>query len=130
MAKRIRIKETELYKSGPGFKAANGSAIAHYGQRTIDGIGDQYQPVNITAQVANAKSTLGSVHQMLKAGNRVHFETGNCFIEQISTGMRTKIVERNGTFEVGVWVPRRRVRMDSQPNEPQSGQGVIRQDGE
>ena len=46
------------------------------------------------------------VNQMLKAGNRVHFEIGNCYIENLRTGMRTEIQEKNGTFEVGIWVPK------------------------
>ena len=58
-----------------------------------------------TAQVANVKTTLGSVYQMLKAGNRVHFELGNCYIEHIGTGRTTRIEEKHGTFEVGIWVP-------------------------
>ena len=64
----------------------------------------------LVAQVADVKSTLGSVHQMLRAGNSVHFESGNCYIEHVSTGKRTSIEEKNGTFEVGVWVPKSCVR--------------------
>ena len=60
----------------------------------------------MTAQVADVKTTLGSVNQMLKAGNRVHFETGNCYVEHVRTGVRTEIQEKNGTFEVGIWVPK------------------------
>ena len=95
-----------MSQKGPGFRAANGSAIKHYGQKTLEGIGDHYQPLNMTAQVADVKTTLGSVNQMLKAGNRVHFETGNCYVESIRTGRRTKIEEEGGTFEVGIWVPK------------------------
>ena len=69
-------------------------------------MGDQYQLLNMTAQIADVSNTLGSVHQMIKAGNRVHFESGLCYIEHIRTGKRTPIVEKNGTFEVGIWVPR------------------------
>ena len=43
---------------------------------------------------------------MLRAGNSVHFESGNCYIEHLPTGKRTSIEEKNGTFEVGVWVPK------------------------
>ena len=43
---------------------------------------------------------------MIRAGNRVHFESGLCYIEHIKTGKRTPILEKNGTFEVGIWVPR------------------------
>ena len=97
--------QTEMSKKGPGFRAANGSAIKHYGQKTLEGIGDQYQPLSMTAQVAEVKTTLGSVNQMLKAGNRVHFETGNCYIQDVRTGKKTKVEEKGGTFEVGIWVP-------------------------
>ena len=70
------------------------------------GVGDNYQPLNMTAQVADVKATLGSVNQMLKAGNKVHFETGNCYIQHIRTGKKTRIEEKNGAFEVGIWVPK------------------------
>ena len=43
---------------------------------------------------------------MLKAGNRVHFEPDNCHVEHIRTGTITPIAEVNGTFELGVWVPK------------------------
>ena len=59
----------------------------------------------MTAQVADVKTTLGSVNQMLKAGNIVHFETGNCYVEDARTGRRTRADEKGGTFEVGIWVP-------------------------
>ena len=59
----------------------------------------------MTAQVAEVKTTLGSVNQMLKAGNRVHFETGNCYIQDVRTGKKTRMEEKGGTFEVGIWVP-------------------------
>ena len=43
---------------------------------------------------------------MVRAGNRVHFETGNCYIEHVVTGARTPIEEKKGTYEVGIWIPR------------------------
>ena len=105
VAKYFNTVQTEMSQKGPGFRAANGSPIKHYGQKTLQGIGDQFQPLSITAQVADVKTMLGSVNQMLKAGNRVHFETGNCYIEEIRTGRRTIMDEKGGTFEVGIWVP-------------------------
>ena len=39
----------------------------------------------------------------------MHFEPGKCYIEHLSTGKKTKIEEKQGTFEVGVWVPQSRV---------------------
>ena len=111
VAKHFRTVETEMSRRGPGFRAANGSPIKHYGQKTLKGMGDQFQPLNMTAQVADVKTTLGSVNQMLKAGNIVHFENGNCYVECVRTGRRTKVEEKGGTFEVGIWVP---AAMDNQ----------------
>ena len=58
------------------------------------------------AQVAGVKSALVSVHRLLEAGNRVHFEPGNCYVEHIKSKIRTDITERNGAFEVGFWIPK------------------------
>ena len=106
VASQFETIETETSRNGPGFRAANGSAIEHYGQRTLKGANDQYQPVSMTAQVADVKTTLGSVYKMLKSGNRVHFEPGNCYIENVNTGHKTNIVEKGSTFEIGIWVPK------------------------
>ena len=113
VGKHFAVKQTNLSINGPGFRAANGSAIAHHGQREIKGVDDQYGPIGLIAQVADVKSTLGSVNQMLKAGNRVHFESGNCYIESVRTGKRIPIAEKNGTFELGVWVPKSREQLPS-----------------
>ena len=106
VANHFALVETDLSKSGPGFKAANGSPIKHFGQRTIKGVGDQFQLLHLTAQIADVKNTLGSVHQMVRAGNCVHFESGNCYVQHKQSGHRTPIEEKNGTFEIGIWVPK------------------------
>ena len=100
------LQETESSKSGSGFRAANGTHIAHHGQRRIVGLGDQWNQMGITAQVAEVKTPLGSVHQMINAGNAVHLEKGNCYLQNLRTGSKIRIEERNGTFELGMWVPK------------------------
>ena len=67
---------------------------------------DEYRPLNMTAQVAGVKNTLMSVYQVVLAGNAVHFESGNSYIENTWTGNRTPIIERHGSYEVGLWVPK------------------------
>ena len=106
MARGVNMVHTESSRRGPGFRAATGTPIDHYGQRAIAGWGDDYKPISITAQVADVKSCLGSVHQMVRAGNKVHVEAGNCYIEHIATGARTPIEEKRGTYEIGIWIPR------------------------
>ena len=107
-AQGVKMVHTESSRNGPGFRAANGTPIEHFGQKAITGWGDNYKPISITAQVADVKSCLGSVHQMVRAGNKVHFEAGNCYIEHIATGAKTPIEEKKGTYEIGIWIPKPR----------------------
>ena len=97
VANYFNTVETEASRNGPGFRAANGSPIKHYGKKAIKGISDEYQPLNITAQVADVRTMLGSVYQIMRAGNRVHFEKGNCYVENTNKGRKTKIQEKDGT---------------------------------
>ena len=105
VARFFPVEETERSKAGAGYLAANNSVIHHYGMRRMKGQSDNYRPMSMIAQVADVKSTLVSVHRLLEAGNRVHFEQGNCYVEHVTTKRRTDIIERNGAFEVGFWVP-------------------------
>ena len=106
VARYFPLEETERSRAGAGYLAANNSVIKHYGMRRLTGQSDVYRPMSMVAQVADVKSTLVSVHRLLEAGNRVHFEPGDCYVEHIRSGVRTDIIERNGAFEVGFWVPR------------------------
>ena len=108
----FKLTQTELSKTGPGFNAANGSHIEHYGQRKIRGMSDEYRSMTMTAQVADVRNTLMSVYQILLAGHSVHFERGNCYIKNQRTGNRNPIVEKQGSFEIGLWVPKSKNRVE------------------
>ena len=43
---------------------------------------------------------------MMQAGNSVHLEKNNCFIRNQRTGRKIPIHEKNGTFEISIWVPK------------------------
>ena len=73
----------------------------------------------MVAQVADVKTALVSVSRLLKAGNIVHFEPGNCYIQSVDKGIVTPMLEKNGGYEVGLWV--------EAPSVP-SNQGFQRQD--
>ena len=106
VAKYFPLETTERSRNGKGYQAANNSVIQHYGMRKLRGKSDEYRPMTMVAQVAGVKSALVSVHRLLEAGNRVHFERGNCYVEHVKSKIRTNIAERNGAFEVGFWIPR------------------------
>ena len=64
-------------------------------------------------QVADVSKVLGSVREMVKAGNRVVFDedaNGNCisFLECKATNVKTAIRERNGTYQFDIRVPKGR----------------------
>ena len=106
MAKHFPLESTERSRNGEGYLAANNSVIPHYGMRKLRGQSDEYKPMNMIAQVAGVKSALVSVHRLLEAGNRVHLERGNCYVEHVKSKIRTNIAEKNGAFEVGFWIPK------------------------
>ena len=91
--------------------------------RRLRGQSDVFKPITMVAQVADVKSTLVSVHRLLEAGNRVHFEPGNCYVEHIKKGMKTRILEKNGAFEVGLWVPRVKGDQEKGRNNQEERQG-------
>ena len=104
MARHIPTTETSRSRNGAGFRAANGSHIKHHGQKTLKGYGDEFQTLNIIAQVADVKTALASVYRMVQVGNMVHFERGNCYIQHLETGTVTPMLEKKGGFEIGLWV--------------------------
>ena len=104
MAAHIPTIPTERSKAGGGFRAANGTHIKHYGQKALRGYGDEFQSLNMVAQVADVKTALASVYRMVQAGNVVHFEKGNCYIQHLDTGTVTPMLEKNGGYEIGLWV--------------------------
>ena len=104
MAKHIPTTETARSLEGNGFRAANGSHIKHYGQKSLRGYGDEYQSLNLVGQVADVKTALASVYRMVEAGNMVHFEKGNCYIQHLESGALTPMLEKNGGYEIGLWV--------------------------
>ena len=69
----------------------------------------------MTAQVADVKNTLMSVYKLVKEGHKVHFERGHCYIQNGRTGLRVPVLEKMGTFEIGIWVPKSQ-RVGSTPN--------------
>ena len=92
------------------------------------GQSDNYKPMSMVAQVADVKTTLVSVHRLLEAGNRVHFERGNCYVEHVETKRKTEIIERDGAFEVGFWVPRETRDVNQEERDNCGRLGFTRQD--
>ena len=77
MATDIGIKDTPASRAGLKYRAANGTSIDNFGEKTIQGVTKQGNKVGMTFQIANVTKPLGAVRAMLAAGSKVVFETGN-----------------------------------------------------
>ena len=105
--KMFPVEETTASKKGVKYVAANGTDINNHGERKMKGLTDDWSPVEVAMQVADVKSTLGSVWRMTQAGNRVVFgdNDGTNFIQNKRTGRTRMLREDNGSFEFDLWVP-------------------------
>ena len=56
-------------------------------------------------QVADINNVLASVSRICEGGTeRVVFEKGNNYIENLQTGRRTRMVERDGVYVIEAWI--------------------------
>ena len=89
--------------------------------------------------MADVNKVLGSVREMVRAGNKVVFDqdmSGKCcsYLEHKSTGKRTAIHENNGNFEFTIKVPKGEVsvgKVDKErrsKEEDEASAGIVTQD--
>lgn len=98
VASAFPLEETEESKAGHKFYAANGTPINHYGRRKIEGVVGEGHQVNLTMQVTDVVKVLGSVRQMVEAGNRVVFDKEGSYIEHKESKKRTHMNEKGGGY--------------------------------
>ena len=104
VAKSFATKATDASRAGIGYRAANGSKIPAYGERQVKGFTDCWLPFSIKTQVAGVKSPLGSVMHMIRAGNRLTFDSQGSFMVNKKSGQKLPIHERDGGFEMDLWI--------------------------
>ena len=106
MATDLGIKDTPASRAGLKHRAATGTSIDNFGEKTIQGVTKQGNKVGMTFQIANVTKPLGAVRAMLAAGNKVVFEAGNSYIQDKTKTIKTPIEERNGAYVFDIWRPK------------------------
>ena len=101
----FKLRQTEASKAGLKYRAANGSPINNYGERLVKGVTDDGQKTSMAFQIADVRTPLASVYQIVKAGNRVIFEKGQSRVENLSNHRVTPIRENHGSYEFDLWLP-------------------------
>ena len=97
--------ETNESKAGNYYKAANDIKIGVYGRKYIEGMTDNWNNIKVKAEVADVKRCLGSVMRICEAGNVVHFERGNNYILNTTSGKKTYMRNNGKGYVVDMWVP-------------------------
>ena len=67
---------------------------------------DGGEPRKLVAQICEVNKSLLSVRRVLEGGNRVVFEQGASYIENVTTGEKVWMVEKEGMYTIKLWVPR------------------------
>ena len=83
------MTESPISKQGKFYHSADKGRIYNLGQKEIKAMTESGAPIDITFQVADIQTPLGSVRRLCQAGHRVVFEGENdgSYIEHIESGV-------------------------------------------
>ena len=94
-------RESQL---GLGYRAANGSPIRNFGERTIEGHTEEGQGLKMKMTVADVSKVLASVARICECNSRVVFNEEGSYIEDKQSGRMTPMHTRNGVYVMEVKV--------------------------
>ena len=86
----IPLKESEGSRRGQTWQAAGGEVIPNMGERKVEGYTEEGAAVESIYQVGAISKMLGSVARTCDKGNRVVFEAGGGYIQNLSSGACTQ----------------------------------------
>ena len=88
------------------FSTANNQSIPNEGTVTMQGAFMNGSEQRMKFKVLDVKRMIASVSELTKSGHRVVFDTSGSYIQNKRTGRYIKVFERNGVYEVPMWVKR------------------------
>ena len=91
------------------YEVANGETINNEGEKKFYAVTEDGASRKLTAQICDVNKPLLSVRRALEAGNRVVFEKGQSYIQNVETEKVTWLEEKDGMYIVRLWVPRDQV---------------------
>ena len=97
--------ETAASQDGTYYVAASGDRIYNEGEKRVTCITPEGHRQSWMFQVADVNKVLASVSRICESGEeRVIFQKGNNYIENIKSGRRTRMQERNGVYIIEAWI--------------------------
>ena len=97
----VPTRESEM---GIGYRAANGSPIKNFGERTLEGHTEDGQPLRMKMTVVDVSKVLASVARICECNNRVVFDEDGSYIEDKESGSRMAIHKKNGVYVMNMKV--------------------------
>ena len=88
------------------YEVTDGTHIANMGEKSLGACIDAGPLLKLTAQVTEVNKALLSVSKILRAGNRLVFDSAGSYIEHKPSGEWTPLEERGGIYVLKMWVPR------------------------
>ena len=104
MLESIETSEGEAARKGVEYEVASGQTIPNLGEKQFVAVGEEGCMRKMKAQVCDVNKPLLSVNRMVQAGNRVVFENGNNYVEDLSSGERMYLTEKGGMYMLKLWV--------------------------
>ena len=107
MLTSVELQEGEAYRRGVRYEVADGTLISNKGEKRFVGVNEDGQERKMTVQVCDVNKALLSVKKVVKAGNRVVFEEGSSYVENVDSGERMYMKEQDGgMYTLKFWVKR------------------------
>ena len=126
-AGNVRMRETPA--TGRQFySTANGASIPNYGEKRLQWRTEDKSQGGITVQITDVMKPLASVGQICEAGNRVVFESGGGYVENIKTGIKTSMRKAGKGYKLDLWVKARNkedelMEVEGSQDKPSSSSG-------
>ena len=103
MINSAEIRDGAASRRGVQYEVANGVKLPNLGEKRFIGTTAEGIQRKLTAQVCNVNKGLLSVMKVVKAGNRVIFDSNGSYIQDKKTGECMTLTEKNGLYMLRMW---------------------------
>ena len=104
MASSVPIQDSAASLAGKEYEVANGESIVNLGEKRCLLQNEGGSEKLLTLQVCDVHKPLLSVSKLCGSGHAVGFHPEWSFIENLATGERMTLEQKNGLYELKAWV--------------------------
>ena len=104
MAESIPIENSAASLRGAKYEVANGGVIYNVGEKNCILQAESGSAKLLSFQVCDVHKPLLAVSRLCEAGNAVVFHPSWSYIENLATGERTTLEQKDGLYELKAWI--------------------------